>query len=515
MFCLKYRVYNEMPLVLTSRAGDPNIVKTEQYIPGNMILGTLAKRCLDRLPKGSGETACDDSFFRECFVGGRMSFGPAYLTVEDADGEQQPYFPLPVSIRQEKYAEKLYDFLYQEEKPLLRTKKVKGFGRLNEKEWQKKEVETSLNFHHARDRNTGITDGEKIFTYESIDPGYCFEGCILGEKEDLQHLLDICDLQWAAYLGRSKNVQYGKIRFVFLQEEAREYASDSCLPAEWSDERGISLSLLSDTIIYNEHGFPSTDSKDLTAYLSRILGCSVNVEKARTRQGNSENFVGVWRLRTPSEYCFLAGSSFLLELGAYDAGKLADLEMSGIGERTHQGFGRCRFAWQTEKELKLQETHKPSLVKPEGKVPEMTREILSTLLVQTLEKKTEFLAIQAQSKFLRLPTNSLLGRLENTISNAASTKEWHDFLKDLRKTAKAQLEDCHNTRKSLLSYLLTEKIDARIVIKTSASNLQNFVDDFSLRLDKEDELNARLYKRYWVIFLSMMRKRKDREGGRN
>ncbi len=513
MFCLKYRICNEMPLVLTSKAGDPNIVATERYIPGTSVLGLLAKRYLDRHPQVSAENACDDPYFHDCFVNGRITFGPAYLSVQDAEGQRQTYLPVPLSVRRKKYADDLYDFLYKKEEPLLRTTAVKGFCSLGNGVFQNEDVVTTLNFHHARDRKTGTTDGEKIFTYEAIKQGHCFEGCILGNYEDLQHLLAQCDTQWDAYLGRSKNTQYGKVRFFFLQEEAQEYASDSTQLERTDKAESISLSLLSDTIIYNEYGFPSTDSHDLTTYLTTLLGSKVRIKKARTRQGHVENFVGVWRLRTPSEQCFQAGSSFLLSMGNCDPKRLSELETSGIGERTHQGFGRCRFAWQTDHPLITQSRPEISPSRPAGHVPEMTREILKTLVVQALEKDAEFLAIQAQKDFRLLPSNSLLGRLENVMSNSSGKQQWIDFLKELRNTAKKQLENCHNTRKTLLQYLIEENINIPTVIEKSQSKLQELLEEFSLKLENEDELNTRLYQRYWGIFLAMMRKRKNKEGG--
>jgi len=124
------------------------------------------------------------------------------------------------------------------------TESINKFCVLEKDKLTTQEVETGLNFHHARDRKKGVSEEGKIFNYESVSPGQIFEGEITGDEKNLHNLITICENKWIAYLGRSKNAQYGQVEFEIIDEKT-EIETE----IEWNNE--ISLTFLSDTIIYN------------------------------------------------------------------------------------------------------------------------------------------------------------------------------------------------------------------------------------------------------------------------
>lgn len=515
MHSLRYRITTHATIVITSQLGDPNMVATEKYLPGTSVLGLLAARYIKKTPGLTADQAYRNDHFYDWFLRGKLTVGPAYFVSQDGNGQEQVFLPVPLSIRKAKHAEEIYDFLRHPDDSKIRTKAIDAFCLLDRKTIQTQEVSTSLNFHHERDAETGTTAGAKIFTYESIDSGQTFEGVIFGDNADLQDLLNTCGPDWEAVVGRSKNAQYGEVQIVFLDQAPQLVTMPPRLPAQPGANQSIALSLLSDTMIYNEHGFPSTDACDLEAHLTALLNTPVSIERARAKQADVENFLSIWRLKTPSSACFRMGSSFLLKLTQYDPNTLLEAECRGIGERTSEGFGRCQFGWQTnEPHLQIMKGREVSPAKPEGMPPALTCDILCARISETLLKQAEMLALTDLKGFLKdkrkRPSNSLLGRLEHAVRHSSDQPGFVKFLTDLRKTAKDQLEACHNQERTLLDFLQKKKLTIPEILKISPT-CQELNQEFALKIDEDKELERQLYQRYYTTFLVMMRKRTKKE----
>lgn len=508
MYKLTYRISNSAPLVLTSRQGDPNMVTTEGVISGSKVLGLLAQRYIVRQSTPDNGEAHRDAVFHNCFMKGALTIGPAFPVLPDSKGEEQPHLPVPFSVRRKKHGEEIYDFLFHKYDSALRTKPVDGFCLLESDCFEPADVQRGINFHHARDRETGTTDGEKIFSYESLEAGQRFEGTIYGSRDDLQTLLDRCGQEWTGAVGRSKNSQYGTIQMRFLEKSPQVCQNPALLTTAAEPGAKISLTLLSDTIVYNDCGYPSTTRQDLANHLSARLNTGVTLVKARAKQAEVETYLGVWGLKTPSEGCFMAGSSFLLELpDGCSSDALAELEWAGIGERCGEGFGRCRIAWQTEGKLQVPDAAERTPEQPQGDLPDGTRHILTTLAIETLKKDAVLAALEEQSRFRHLPSNSLLGRLENAVGHSGAPQAFGAFLAQLRNTARRQLEHCHNTQRTLLEFLTTERICAQSLIALNRSGLSELIQEFGLSFDTYERLDDELYILYLSTFFANLRKR--------
>ncbi|MCP4686531.1 MAG: hypothetical protein GY859_00680, partial [Desulfobacterales bacterium] len=182
-----------------------------------------------------------------------------------------------------------------------------------------------------------------------------------------------------------------------------------------------------------------------------------------------ENFISVWRLKKPTEVCLSAGSSFLLEVTDRDADDLSRLVENGLGERTHEGFGKCALGWQTEKTMAVPPSGRASgktgeppeeKFKMPGNVDEMpktTHEILTSLARREMEKRVALTAMKDQKRFRGRPPNALIGRLK-TMSEQMTPGGFRQTLEKLRKSARDKLERCVSTRKSLLEFLKGKEI---------------------------------------------------------
>ncbi len=503
MHKLKYHITTKAPLVISARHGDMNMTATEKYIPGGTVLGILAGRFMSK--KNINANAHENEDFYNWFLLGNLKITNAYIYTKNDDDEEFVNFPVPVSIQKGKYKENIVDLLYFDA-PDIQTQAINTFCKLDEDTLYTKEVKTSLNFHHARDRIKGIPEQGKIFNYESIMPGQIFEGEIQGSKDDLQSFISICEKSWTAHAGRSKNTQYGEIKFTIL--------SDTPAPVEQVNitDDEVSLTLLADTIIYNEFGYSTTDKNEFVNYLSdRVKG--IKITKFFIKKGDVETFTGIWGLKKPSETCFLAGSVFLLDISGADKKDLNKLWVNGIGERTHEGYGMCKLGMQTEKTLAPKSQDKQvKFPKPEYPLPEQTKEILVKIIKNHITGQTQLKAFEEQACFetKTLISNSLAGKLQAMAKDKGQGKNgFAGSIEKLKKTAKNSLENCHNKKKTLLNFIKDKKNLIESVM-SSAGSMQ--VKDLCKEIDYDPAINTefeeKLYKLYFTTFFSMMRKRK-------
>jgi len=500
---LTYKIENTSPLVISSKFGDMNMVSTQKYIPGTTVLGILAQR-VSKAKKLSGNNHEDDDFYK-WFLAGDLCIGNAYIAPKKQGEKSQAFFPTPLSIKTEKYnKDKVYDFLYHNN-PNLELKSTKPFCKLSKNKIDITDVDVNLNFHHARDYKKGIPKPEIIFNYESISPGQSFVGVIRGSKADLSRLVEICGSFWVGHAGRSKNSQYGIVKIMFEDNSLKQLINKKI------QDDVISLTLLSDTILHNSNGFPSTNVSDLKEYIE-----GVTILKSFIKKASIEGFVGVWRLKTPAEQCLQAGSTFLLDISRCDQKKLMELQNKGLGERVHEGFGRCEFNLQTVNKLippeKDKENSKKIPVKPDENVPENVKIIVKTIVREYIKKEIELKALNDQSKFVRLPSNSLISKL-GAMAQKLSADKFITAVQQLRNTAKNKLERCYNQQEKLSEFLIKPHIDNLDILKNKESRINRLCNDINYDPTKDITFYNQLNRIYLQVFFLALRKKKETEGG--
>ncbi len=499
MHQIKYRVENLSPLVLSASVGDMNMVATERYLAGTAMLGVLAKRIIEK--KGLGSDAHLDEQFHRWLLEGNLSVGAAFGISKDPDSgdTEHTFFPPPLSIQKEKHGYDAYDLLLVDDDFDAQTVALGKFVAYEEDELVEKEVATSLNFHHGRDRRKGIPAEGVIFNYESICPGQVFEGVVRGSEQDLSELVEICGRSWTAHAGRSKTAQYGHVAFSF-QDEGPE-------PLEFEEnwDEWVVLRFLSDGIVRNPFGFASTELKDLERYLG-----GAKVVKSVARKREVENFVGVWRMKTPSEQCFRAGSSFLVDLSSCDASLPARWMENGLGERTGEGFGRCLVTEYEDENVETRAYERPEPQRPGGKAPKQVLAILAALAAEGFEKAASLAGSEDQGRFRRIPTKSLISRLA-AMAEAMTAADFAKAVAKLRKSAKDKLERCFEdkTGQSLYDFLQTQAYSVETALKEPRNSHVAEIRDEILKQSGEQLAfdQERLRRLYWISFFSTMRKK--------
>lgn len=342
MYQIHYKIRTLSPILLTRVTGDTNMVSTLDYIPGSVILGIFAKKYIDK--KDLGRNAHEDQYFHRCFLNSSICFTNAYLSKSNGK-DRFTFYPTPLSIQSSKEDEKeIFDLLITSKK---QTKYLGNYCEIIDDKINLASASRSINFHHSRkDRVKGHSDDGTIFNYESLDPLQEFSGWIIGEEEDLKIILELIGDKMKINIGRSKQIQYGKSELELLYDIPDTPISEVYTFNPDRLNNPFILTFWSPVLIYNKNGFPSTSITDLKKYLSSQLEVQlgdIHVLQAFKKSEVVENFVSKWLLKKPSETCLKAGSCFKIRIeGLNDNIKrsLAELQKTGFGERTGEGFGR-------------------------------------------------------------------------------------------------------------------------------------------------------------------------------
>lgn len=415
------------PVVLAIPQGEQNTVYTQRIIPHTTVRGLFAQLLIER--RKIQQRAEDDELFRQLFYdhGAESVFwGPAhrYRLDNDVTPLGDPKTPLFVAPP---------PFLEQNEddpgsnrvRNVFETDPEDSEGHygpltqwIDERSMRGAEDEppylaradgpkTRFDFHSARNREHGHSvDGPKdIFYYEALDQGQQFEGEVIGPKAVLNQIKETLGPSHAAHIGRSKTAQYGDVQVQLGSVEAPR------LP--WSDHGGVILTLITPGIFYNQAGFPDATWDNVLRYLQQVFQWDDPEREAvevLARPTWVEQYVGVWRSKYPAEFGLAAGTS--IRLGAHClAGRKSALEAlfhRGLGERTHEGFGRIQGYWGlAESEAvdvsagpaaSFDETLTPlsDLLKKDA-VQRLIRDVVSFRLIEAVERE----AMADAKKFLK------------------------------------------------------------------------------------------------------------------
>ncbi|RPI19844.1 MAG: hypothetical protein EHM58_00180 [Ignavibacteriae bacterium] len=503
MYKLKYQIKAKAPLLIAKSSGERNTVTTYEYIPGTSVLGMLAGRYIAKNKLNS--KAHENDIFFDWFLKGKLRFSNAYITQKNEYNEDIEFIPIPFSIKEKKNKQsETIELLYST--PVVPLKMIRGFGVIESTTFKKTSVSKSINFHHERDKDTGSSKKGIIFNYESIDKDQVFKGEISSdEKGNLEEIAKIFLNESNFYIGRSRNSQYGEIEFSICDiiEE---------LKTNIEDRAEISLTFLSDVIIYNKNGFSTTDIKSLREYLEEI-GLNIKIEKAYLKKDFIENYVSVWRLKKPSETCFKAGSCFLLkpdnELNMH---KLQELQLNGIGERRAEGFGQVIFGLQkndisTVKPFSPSETKISEQELKKEVIPEITQKIIKKSIreysLRTIKLKAleDVRTIEGKNngKLNQRIKGSLVSRLESFIKSANSESNFREnYIKELKDIAMEQLKECKTDKSNLWDFIMSKEIE---VLKAENETLYNYYEP-----ENDNEFKFTLYKTYFLTFFANLRK---------
>lgn len=299
-----YTLTLDEPVLTNSLGGEPNSADSLFYVPGGAVRGAFIQ-AYDQIKDA------DDNNFRRLFLTGETCYLNAYPLLE---GERS--LPIPLKYKKPKYFES------------------SDFGKIADKVIALKGI-SQVNIHTQRDAEKGHATSEAgaVYRYVALPAGMKLQGVVLTQNEkDAQQLKALLDGK-SILIGKARTAGYG---------QATLQAQD--LPAKWREcgqefttaPELFTLTLLSPAIVRDENGQVTLD---ITCALENRLGKSIKITKIYRQAENIGGLNRTWGLPLPQAAAIAAGSIFEFD-AKVPADELLKLEVTGLGERRAEGFGR-------------------------------------------------------------------------------------------------------------------------------------------------------------------------------
>lgn len=200
-------------------------------------------------------------------------------------------------------------------------------------------VNTEITYHHRRPDDKAIgratgKDNSTFYQLESIQSGQSFGGYILANADQAKEIIRVAGAESRVRLGYSKNMQFGEA--VFRLKGIKPIQKKQVCMQE------AVVTLVSDMILYNCNGVPSTSMDCLKEYLQEILGLKkeeLQIEKSYLSFASVGGYNTSWNTFKPVIPALGKGSVFVIHAER----PFAKPENPFIGERVQEGFGEVRF----------------------------------------------------------------------------------------------------------------------------------------------------------------------------
>lgn len=522
-FKLPFSLTLQHPIVLSLQKGDQNTVNTERLIPHTTMRGVFAQRIIERLNLKS--EAEKNEHFQQLFyryASEELSWGAAYLV----DAAFHKYYPAPRFLQMRK-GEKNHVFNAIGEDAVRETnssyKVLNRWIADNEGDGNPtvtyKVPRTTISFHSARDRQAGHskTGSAEIFYYEALEKDQVFSGDIYGTRAALQCLKDIVGDTFTAFVGKSKNAQYGKVQVTVLELESWDHAYQS--------GNDLILTFITPAVFYNAWGFPDLSLRNILRYVQETLGIAQTISedevKVFARSRISDHYVATWRSKYPGEMMWDVGTALKIPYKEIKDGasRIGQMAAQGLGERRAEGFGRVKLFDISSGTLDLQES--------EEKFPDVASFIQSNnnavyFLLQKLLplyiKNQAVLAAygDAESFAIRHQSDVTAHFIERVRALVMAASDVSQFNSTLHKLfpSKEKLADEKPVYKMLRVSGLKDKLSNFMEPATKQwtiwKDLLPSTDKYTALHNPDESANFVIAQQYWTVYLETVRKKLGR-----
>jgi CRISPR-associated protein Csx10 len=348
---IQLEVTTQSPIIIHKRTIG-NHQETQDQIPGTYFLPTILKELSQYL----------DTRLSNALIHGDIIIGNANPIVNGIRAEAVPF---AIFEPKEKSAEpKIQQRIGEEVSQSSDGKQIKsirqGYVSLQGQTLHRTTINHGVSAHNtiadAKQRPDSEVGG--IYTYESIPAGLTFHLEVkvrdyLIPKTSVNPLEQFLRKELPIQIGRTKKDDYGNVK---LKQIASEKIPQPNPPQ--SQEKGIlTVWLLSDLLLRDTRLRPTTDPRVLAEDLSAKLGVTLTLldlpEKglpkidrlvAFARSSRTESWQTKWGLPRPTLVGLSAGTVLQFKVtGTIQASLLKSLEISGLGERTAEGYGQLCF----------------------------------------------------------------------------------------------------------------------------------------------------------------------------
>ena len=248
------------------------------------------------------------------------------------------------------------------------------------------------------------------------------------------------------WLGGSQSAGYGHSKIINLEILDRWDEIGDPAEKRENNDKILSITLLSDTLLRNEYGQPVADPMLIKQAVEEVLNISLpepsNIFAGSTLVGG---FNRKWGLPLPQVPALAAGTAIVFEDIEINESQIKRLEAYGIGERREDGFGRISVNWLEDEffSASLPNSSNTSSLPPlEDKVSRLLAEQMAQRL---LEQKLEQY-LQTKVGYLKLDegiSNSQLSRLQSVARQGLPNGDCSlviSLLNNLPSNAKSQFD---------------------------------------------------------------------------
>ena len=500
------------PVILSSYVSDNNLTGTLDHIPASSISGLFVARYIFK--EKIKEAHKDDIFF-SWFLRNNIVFTNAYIS-EKEDYSEIDMLPTPLCVKKIKNDDLIINILIDDIDE--QTVSTSSFSYINGNHIKTTEPQKVINFHHKRDRLKGHTTDEGMFNYEALVPGQVFKGEIHGDEKTLKKFKEVFGEKIYARLGKSRGAEYGKVEISILDINDEDLEGSIL---NFEDEDFTLLTFVSPCILLNENGFPDPSVSNLKRYLQSIWGKdSFEIENCVMKDTIVENYISVWKMKTPLERAIYMGSTVKLtfseDLSFEDIKKgLLLITENGIGERKGEGFGRVRVNMAMNEKYS-QRVIEAKIKKPNIPVPQEAKKIFVSVIQNMFKQEFEYKAYNDARGFSSLPSNSLLGKLGLMLFDTKGSYELKDIIEKLRDKAKEQLKNCKkkSSNISLYAYIIEFeplKISKSIYSDSSKQHYDKLAQLAEYNIENDADFLIELWYLYFDVLFKSMRQRQQSE----
>lgn len=336
---------------------DSPVITGKNYIPGSMILGSIASIYKKKGKSDAGEE------FKNLFLQEKVKFSNAYPSCGDESS-----FPIPLCLYSKKGEsdDKLYNFSDFEkykklfEKDSKYVNGINGFiskveGEDDNDKYYILKVNEEINYHHTRpeDKNIGHATAEgNFFYYNAIGKDQEFIGYIDGEDEYLNIIFQIIKEEKILHIGKSRSSQYGccSIKNIeFLQ--ADKNISINCGSSNYAI-----LTLVSPMVVINKKGFNTNSSEDIIKEVFAGDEDFINAKKHFfIKTSEYRSFNSKWNFPKDTYVSFLEGSTIVFEKNNIDLKKMKNVHNKSFGCFINEGYGKVAFNLISTEDIRLEQ----------------------------------------------------------------------------------------------------------------------------------------------------------------
>ncbi|MCD4753882.1 MAG: hypothetical protein K8R40_12495 [Anaerolineaceae bacterium] len=386
IFNIEIEVIFEEPAIFAAGHEAGNLIRTQNYIPGNVILGAFTERFLyelnysDKHPRFKTFFLSDKVRFENLYpAGGEYGLSRvtapiplSMLTCKDyprpcskedeelmKDEDKHPYADFLLGTMAHE-CEKVISSNHGDRKCSAPLKIMEGFYYTEDNSYDYRVYPARvIRMHNVIDDAKQRPEVGGVFSYEALKEGQFFRGFISFHdqalRNEFKNMLFGTENEIDMSLGRARRRGYGEAKLEVIDFESSDDIPGSLIKDDFNSRWDtfqvkkpdhFSITLHSDAIVADRFlRYHTTLAESLLAAELGIPSDALKRTNLFSQHIQVDGFSGIHKLPLESEIAIAKGSAFLFEIQNIrykDTIKkgLEKLEEEGIGFRRNEGFGR-------------------------------------------------------------------------------------------------------------------------------------------------------------------------------